>query len=227
MRILIVEDSLNLAATLAETLEKENFIADVANDGKTGYECAVSGIYDLVVLDLMLPCMDGYEVLRCLRSGGSGVPVLILSARSEVEDKLEGFRAGADDYLAKPFDIRELVMRVRAIVHRRGGAELVSLQAGTLCLDVETCELSNRESGKKIRIAGKELQLLELLLRNQNQVIEKEQIVTRVWGFDSNAEYNNVEVYISFLRRKLKLLHVNVCIRAIRGVGYILEAADG
>lgn len=227
MRILIVEDSLSLADTLAEALEKENFIADVANDGRTGYECAVSGIYDLVVLDLMLPFMDGYEVLRRLRSSGREIPVLILSAKSEVEDKLEGFRAGADDYLAKPFDIRELVMRVRAIVHRRGGQELVNLQAGNLCLDAETCELSNTESRKRIRIAGKELQLLELLLRNQNQVIEKEQLVTKVWGFESNAEYNNVEVYVTFLRRKLKLLHVNVGIRAVRGVGYILEAADG
>ncbi len=227
MRILIAEDSLSLAATLAEALEKENFIADVANDGRAGYECAASGIYDLVVLDLMLPRMDGYEVLRCLRSDGNAVPVLILSAKSEVEDKLLGFRAGADDYLAKPFDIRELIMRVRAILQRRGGQDFVDLQAGTLCLDTVTCELFNTENRKKVRIAGKELQLLELLLRNQNQVIEKERIVTKVWGFDSNAEYNNVEVYISFLRRKLKFLQVNVSIRAVRGVGYLLEAVDG
>lgn len=226
MRILVVEDSLRLADTLSEALSKAGYTVDVVNDGREGYENAVSGIYDIVILDLMLPTMNGYEVLAAIRREGQEVPVLILTAKTELEDKVEGFTLGADDYVTKPFEMKELLMRIQAIVRRRGTQEIISLQAGNLELNTMACELKNSESGRSMKIAGKEMQLLEFFLLNQNQVLEKEQIATKIWGYESNAEYNNVEVYVSFLRKKFKNLHVNVGIRAVRGIGYIMEKAD-
>lgn len=226
MRILVVEDSLRLADTLSEALSKAGYTVDVVNDGREGYENAVSGIYDIVILDLMLPTMNGYEVLATIRREGQEVPVLILTAKTELEDKVEGFTLGADDYVTKPFEMRELLVRIQAIVRRRGTQEIMSLQAGNLELNTMACELKNSESGRSMKIAGKEMQLLEFFLLNQNQVLEKEQIATKIWGYESNAEYNNVEVYVSFLRKKFKNLHVNVGIRAVRGIGYIMEKAD-
>lgn len=223
MRILVVEESLRLADTLSEALSKAGYTVDVVNDGREGYENAVSGIYDIVILDLMLPTMNGYEVLAAIRREGQEVPVLILSAKTELEDKVEGFTLGADDYVTKPFEVKELLMRIQAIVRRRAGQEIISLQAGNLMLNTAACELSNSESKKTMKIAGKEMQLLEFFLLNQNQVLEKEQIATKIWGYESNAEYNNVEVYVSFLRKKFKNLHADVQIRAVRGIGYILE----
>lgn len=228
MRILEVEDNLRLADTLADALRAENYMVDIANDGLQGYEDAASGIYDILILDLMLPKMNGYEVLSSLRSDGNHIPVLILSARSELDDKLQGFRVGADDYVTKPFEIEELIMRIQAITRRRisQDIDMQFLRAGDLAFDNNTCEISNINTGKSMKISGKEMQLCEFLLINQNQVLEKEQIATKIWGYDSNAEYNNVEVYISFLRRKFQHLQVNTRIRAVRGVGYILEAAN-
>lgn len=223
MRILVVEDSLRLADTLSEALTKAGYTVDVVNDGREGYENAVSGIYDIVILDLMLPTMNGYEVLAAIRREGQEVPVLILTAKTELEDKVEGFTLGADDYVTKPFEMKELLMRIQAIVRRRGTQEIISLQAGNLELNTMACELKNSESSRSMKIAGKEMQLLEFFLLNQNQVLEKEQIATKIWGYESNAEYNNVEVYVSFLRKKFKNLHVNVGIRAVRGIGYIME----
>lgn len=228
MRILVVEDNLRLADTLADALRAENYMVDIANDGLQGYEDAASGIYDILILDLMLPKMNGYEVLSSLRSDGNHIPVLILSARSELDDKLQGFRVGADDYVTKPFEIEELIMRIQAITRRRisQDIDMQFLRAGDLAFDNNTCEISNINTGKSMKISGKEMQLCEFLLINQNQILEKEQIATKIWGYDSNAEYNNVEVYISFLRRKFQHLQVNTRIRAVRGVGYILEAAN-
>lgn len=228
MRILVVEDNLRLADTLADALRAENYMVDIANDGLQGYEDAASGIYDILILDLMLPKMNGYEVLSSLRSDGNHIPVLILSARSELDDKLQGFRVGADDYVTKPFEIEELIMRIQAITRRRisQDIDMQFLRAGDLAFDNNTCEISNINTGKSMKISGKEMQLCEFLLINQNQVLEKEQIATKIWGYDSNAEYNNVEVYISFLRRKFQHLQVNTRIRAVRGVGYILEATN-
>ncbi len=226
MRVLVVEDSVRLADTLRDAFIKEKITADLVNDGRTGYENAVSGIYDIVILDLMLPQMNGYEVLEAIRREDSDVPVLVLSAKTELEDKLKAFRAGADDYVTKPFAIEELMMRIKAITRRRGKKEIVSLKAGKLMLDTTTCQIKNRETGKTMQIAGKEMQLLELFLMNRNQVLEKEQIATKIWGYESDAEYNNVEVYVSFLRRKFHSLHVNTIIRTVRGVGYILEVED-
>lgn len=226
MRILVVEDNIRLADTLAEALMNENYMVDVVYDGKAGYENAMSGIYDLMILDVMLPKMSGYEVLSHMRAEGQKLPVLVLTAKTELEDKIMGFECGADDYVTKPFEIRELLMRIQAILRRRGPLEIVNLQAADLTLDTGSCEIKNVSTGKSMKIAGKEMQLLELFLINTNQVLEKEQIATKIWGYESDAEYNNVEVYVSFLRRKFNYLHVHVKIRAVRGVGYILEECN-
>ncbi len=223
MRILVVEDSPRLADTLSEALTRAGYTVDIAGDGQEGYENAVSGIYDIVILDLMLPRMSGREVLAAIRKDGQEVPVLILSAKTELEDKLEGFSLGADDYVTKPFEMRELLMRIQAIVRRRGAQEIVSLRAGNLELDTMSCELRNSDSGSSMKIAGKEMQLLEYFLLNQNQVLDRDRIATKIWGYESNAEYNNVEVYVSFLRKKFKYLRANVGIKAVRGIGYRME----
>ena len=220
MKILVIEDSIRLADTIAEALQNENYQVDTAHDGLTGYEHASTGIYDMIILDLMLPKMNGYEVLSSLRKDGQNVPVLILSAKTELDDKIQGFTTGADDYMTKPFEIRELLMRIQAISRRSNHQDTSHPVVGNLSYDPATCEICNTQ------ISGKEMQLLEFFMNNCNQVLEKNQITTKIWGFDSNAEYNNVEVYVSFLRRKFHHLQVNVTIRAIRGVGYIMEVSE-
>lgn len=225
MRVLVVEDSKSLSDTLVTVFEKAHYLIDTAYDGETGYEYAMSGIYDIVILDLMLPKMNGYEVLRRLRQEDCQVPIMVLSAKSELEDKVDALDFGADDYLTKPFEMKELLARVRAITKRRGGMELASLACGDMELDISSCELCNVKTGKRVRLAGKEYQLMEVLLYNQKQVVPKEQLVERVWGYDSDTEYNNVEVYVSFLRRKMHFLRVHVQIRVVRGIGYIIEEA--
>lgn len=226
LKILVVEDSIRLADTIAEALQKENYDVDIANDGQTGYEFASTGIYDLIILDLMLPQMNGYEVLSSLRRNGENVPVLILSAKTELEDKLHGFSIGADDDVTKPFEIRELLMRIQAIARRSKNQNITLPTVGNLSFNPGTCEISNTQTHKSMTISGKEMQLLEFFMNNCNQVLEKKQITAKIWGFDSNAEYNNVEVYVSFLRRKFHHLQVNAVIRAVRGVGYIMEVSN-
>lgn len=226
MKILVIEDSVLLADTIAEALQNENYAVDIANDGQLGYEHASTGIYDMVILDLMLPKMNGYEVLSALRRDGDNVPVLILSAKTEIDDKIQGFTTGADDYMTKPFEIRELLMRIQAISRRSNHQDPSHPVVGNLSYDPATCEICNTQTKKSVQVSGKEMQLLEFFMNNCNQVLEKNQITTKIWGFDSNAEYNNVEVYVSFLRRKFHHLQVNVTIRAIRGVGYIMEVSD-
>lgn len=223
MRILIVEDSYSLADTLQTALKNENYIVDAVFDGSDGYEYGRTGIYDIIILDLMLPKMDGYQVIKKLKDEKVYTPILILSAKSELDDKVKGFEIGADDYLTKPFEIKELIMRVNAIVKRNYNLQSQNLTCNDMSLDLKGCKMINTDTGKSIRISGKELQLLELLLYNQRQVLTKEQITEKIWGYESNAEYNNVEVYISFIRRKLKQLNCNCTINSIRGVGYSLE----
>ena len=226
MRILVIEDSIRLADTISDALKKENYLVDSVYDGLSGYDNAASDIYDIVILDLMRPKMNGYDVLSKLRKTGHNVPVIILSAKTELEDKLLGFMNGADDYVTKPFEIQELLMRIQAICRRNLNQNPSLLQEGNLLLDLDSCELKNSDTEKSMKISGKELQLLEFFLINHNQVLEKEQITTKIWGYDSDAEYNNVEVYVSFLRRKFKHLKINVNIRSIRGIGYILEESN-
>ena len=225
-KILIVEDEEAIADLEKDYLELSGFEVEIENDGTKGLERALHEEFDLFILDLMLPKMNGYEVLSALRRDGDNVPVLILSAKTEIDDKIQGFTTGADDYMTKPFEIRELLMRIQAISRRSHHQDTSHPVVGNLSYDPATCEICNTQTKKSVQVSGKEMQLLEFFMNNCNQVLEKNQITTKIWGFDSNAEYNNVEVYVSFLRRKFHHLQVNVTLRAIRGVGYIMEVSD-
>lgn len=222
MRILVVEDEKRLAGTLADLLHRQGYTVDVSNDGVSGLDNALSGIYDLVVLDVMLPGMDGFELLRRLRGEGKTTPVLMLTARSGVADRVQGLDCGADYYLTKPFEPEELLACVRTLLRRSGGQvqESTALSWGDLSLERGTFTLSC--GGREVRLSRREYDLMELLLRNGSQVVTKEQLLVKVWGYDSQAEDNNVEVYISFLRRKLTHLHSAVKIKTLRMLGYCL-----
>ncbi|MDO4556686.1 MAG: response regulator transcription factor [Lachnospiraceae bacterium] len=227
MRILIIEDEFSLADVLAAAFQKENYLADTAYDGESGCLQALTGIYDAIVLDVMLPKMNGYEVLKKLRKENMDTPVLMLTAKSELDDKIKGLDSGADDYLTKPFETRELMARIRAITRRKGIVENDSLTFGDLELNLKQCTISNTANSQSVQLGKKEFQLMELFLRNQNQIITREQIAEKIWGFESDAEYNNVEVYISFTRRKLNFIGATARIKAVRGVGYLLELPSG
>lgn len=222
MRILIVEDERRLAETLADLLKREGYRADISHDGVTGLDNARSNIYDLMILDVMLPGMDGFEVLRQLRGEGGSLPVLMLTARSDVSDRVRGLDCGADYYLTKPFEAQELLACVRLLL-RRGGENRVE---DTICfsdLQLEPGTFQLTCGQRSIRLSRKEYDLLELLMCNGQKVLTKEQLLVKVWGYDSEAEDNNVEVYISFLRRKLTHLGSKTRIRTLRMVGYCLE----
>lgn len=222
MRLLIVEDEVRLAQTLAELLKRQGYTADVCHDGVAGLDGAASGIYDLVVLDAMLPGMDGFTLLRKLRGDGHTVPVLMLTARADVVDRVQGLDSGADYYLTKPFEPRELLACIRLLLRRGGQSRLDDgVSFGDLHLESGTFQLTCRE--RSVRLSRREYDLMELLMRNKSQIVTKEQLLLKVWGYDSDAEDNNVEVYISFLRRKLTHLHSAVKIRTLRMVGYCLE----
>ena len=171
MKILIIEDSVRLADTIAEALQNENYAVDIANDGQIGYEHASTGIYDMVILDLMLPKMNGYEVLSALRRDGDNVPVLILSAKTELDDKIQGFTTGADDYMTKPFEIRELLMRIQAISRRSHHQDTSHPVVGHLSYDPATCEICNTQTQKSVQVSGKEMQVLKFFMNNCNQVL--------------------------------------------------------
>ena len=223
MRILIVEDEVRLAQTLADLLKRQGYTADVCHDGVSGLDNAASGIYDLILLDAMLPGMDGFTLLRRLRGEGHPVPVLMLTARSDVTDRVHGLDSGADYYLTKPFEPQELLACIRLLL-RRGSAEVKlddAVTCGDLRLENSTFTLNCQE--RSVRLSRREYDLMELLMRNGSQIVTKEQLLLKVWGYDSEAEDNNVEVYISFLRRKLTHLHSAVRIKTIRMVGYCLE----
>ena len=227
MRILIVEDEKRLAGTLQDLLRRQGYTADVCYDGISGLDNARSDIYDLLVLDAMLPGMDGFTLLRQLRGGGSRLPVLMLTARSELNDRVRGLDAGADYYLTKPFEPEELLACIRSLL-RRGGEDAAAdpevTAFGDLTLHMGTFLL---ECGpRSVRLSRREYDLMELLMRNGSQIVSKEQLILKVWGYDSAAEDNNVEVYISFLRRKLAHLQSAVRIKTLRMVGYCLEVAS-
>lgn len=195
---------------------------DVVHDGEAGLDNAMSGIYDLLLLDVMMPKMDGFTVLKTLRAEGISTPVILLTAKGEIEDKVSGLDYGADDYIAKPFSTEELMARIRAALRRKG--EVIpedALKFGDIELNTTNLKLSSQ--GKEIKLNLKECELLELLITRKQAVTSKEQIIEKLWGFDSEVEHNNVEVYISFLRKKLTFLHSTVRIGTIRGVGYVLE----
>lgn len=225
MKILIIEDEYSLADAIAETLKKENFTVEIITDGQEGEEEALTNIYDLILLDVMLPNKNGFEILKQLRKEKVDTPIIMLTAKTEIYDKLNGLENGADDYITKPFHMRELVARVKVILKRRSNLENTDIiEFADIKLDLRTGIMSCRKN--EITINGKELELLEVLLINRKQIISRETLANKIWGYDSDTEYNNVEVYVSFLRKKLKLLNSQVKIKAVRGIGYKMEDRD-
>ena len=225
MKILIIEDEYSLADAIAETLQKENYTTKIITNGEDGEDEALTNIYDLILLDVMLPHKNGFEILKQLRKEKLSTPIIMLTAKSEIYDKLEGLENGADDYITKPFHMKELVARIKVILKRNSNLENTDIiDFGDLKLDSKTGKMICGQN--EITINGKELELLETLLINRNKIINREVLANKIWGYDSDAEYNNVEVYVSFLRKKLKLLNSKVKIKAIRGIGYKMEAYD-
>ncbi|MCF0137462.1 MAG: response regulator transcription factor [Oscillospiraceae bacterium] len=224
MRILLAEDEKSLAKALVKIFEKNNFSVDAVYDGAEALSYIENGNYDVAVLDIMMPKMDGISVLRKLRSEGNQLPVLMLTAKSEVEDKVLGLDSGANDYLAKPFDTRELLARIRAVTRTRTESDS-KLRMGNISLDRASFELSS-PSGS-FRLANKEYQMMELFLSYPRCLISAERLFEKIWGYESESEINVVWVYISYLRKKLSALGASVEIRASRNAGYSLEEANG
>lgn len=221
MRILLAEDEKELSNALVAILKHNNYSVDAVYDGADALDYGLSENYDIIILDIMMPKMNGLDVLAKLRSNGIHTPILMLTAKTEIQDRIEGLDKGADDYLGKPFAMGELLARVRAMSRRKSEFTPNILEIGNLRLNKETYELSGESSS--LRLASKEFQMLELLMSNPKRLISTEQFMERIWGYDSEAEMNVVWVYISYLRKKLDSLDAQVKINAVRGVGYSLE----
>ncbi len=226
MRILLVEDEIRMAEALCEILRLEKYEVDHYANGKEGLSAILSGIYDLVILDVMLPQMNGFEIVKKARSDGSTTPILMLTAKAELDDKVKGLDSGADDYLTKPFMTKELLARLRALGRRSLGATDNILSFGDITLDTATFTLSCITNGQSVRLGEKEYRILEYLIVNSSQVLTREQLAVKIWGFESEAEYNNVEVYMSFTRKKLGFIQAKTEIKAVRGIGYELRCDD-
>lgn len=222
MRILLVEDEVHLAEAISQILRKNNFTVDMVHNGEDGLDYGLSQIYDMILLDIMLPKKNGIQVLKELRAEGITVPVLMLTAKGEVSDRVIGLDSGADDYLPKPFATEELLARIRALSRRKGEIQVSDdLDFGDIKLTPSTLILT--KDSQEIKLTLRECELLEFLILRKGLIASKEMIIDKLWGFDSEAEHNNVEVYISFLRKKLSFLKSNVIIATTRGVGYALE----
>lgn len=220
MRVLVVEDEKRLAETIADVIEEAGDIVDIQNNGEDGYYDAISGIYDAIVLDVMLPGMDGFEILKKLREEDVPTPVLMLTARTELDDRVTGLNLGADYYLTKPFQNEELVAALHAIMRRKADIIPDDLEYGDLVLSTSTLEL--KKGTKSIRLNTKEFELMRYLMINGENILSKETIINKIWGYDSDAGDNNVEAYVSFLRRKLASLKSDVSIAVVRMKGYHL-----
>lgn len=221
MKVLIVEDEIRLADALGQIMKEQNYHTDIVNDGTDGLYYGLSNEYDVIILDVMLPGMSGFQIVQKLRESRIKTPVLLLTARDDTSDKVKGLDKGADDYLTKPFIPEELLARIRALSRRQGDVFLDEMVFGDLSLDLSSNDLCCRE--KSIHLAFKEFEVLKLLMSNSGKIISKDTLITRVWGNDSDAEDNNVEAYISFLRKKLSFVGSQVEINTIRKVGYRLE----
>ena len=220
MKVLIIEDEKLLADSIKVLLERKGFQVECAYDGKTGEEYAELGIYDLLILDVMMPELNGYQVAQQVRAKRCSTPILMLTARSDLEDRIAGLNAGADYYLTKPFDTRELLACINALLRRQGG-QVDELRYGNTALDLSTCILSCGE--KSIRLSDREFDVMRYLLQSRERNLSKEVLLVRIWGFESNATENHVEVYVGFLRKKLQSIGSNLRIVAIRRQGYHLE----
>ncbi len=227
MRILIVEDEFKIADVIASRLRKENYIVDVFDNGEAGLDNALTNIYDLIILDVMLPKVDGFKILEEIRREKINAKVIMLTAKSMIEDKLMGGNSGANDYLTKPFHIDELVARVNAQL-RMDNVQVQKnyVEAGDLRLNIKNTTLTCTTTNESIEVVCKEFMLLEYLMKNKNQVLQKEQLYEKIWGLDNESESNNLEAYLSFIRKKIKIIGSNVQIKAIRGIGYKLEVEN-
>lgn len=222
MRILIVEDELDLNMVLSEMLTIEGYNVDSSYDGTDGLDNALSGIYDLIILDIMLPKKNGIEVLSEIRKNSINTPVLMLTAKSEIEDKISGLDNGADDYLTKPFNSKELLARIRALLRRREKILInENLEFADILIDKSTHEIY--KNSQKVKLTKKEYDIIELLILNKGKVVPKDDLTVKIWGYNTDIEYNSIEVYISFLRKKLRAIDSTVCISTIRGLGYIIK----
>ena len=224
MRILVVEDEFNLADMIAIKLRKEKYNVDVSLDGEDGLDNALSDVYDLVILDIMLPKINGIEILKEIRNNNIDTKVIMLTAKSSLDDKLIGFENGANDYITKPFHMEELIARVNVqLRNNEKNINIDILKFGDIELNVRTSTITCIKNNESINISYKEFMILEYLMNNSNQIISKEQIYDKIWGIDTDFESNNLEAYLSFVRKKLKIIDSDVTIKAIRGIGYKLE----
>lgn len=223
MKLLLVEDEKRMAQAIAELLKLENYDVDLCGDGISGMDAIESDIYDLIILDVMLPGMSGFEMARRARSIGIKAPILMLTAKGELDDKVAGLDSGADDYLTKPFMTEELLARLRALGRRSINSSDGALSFGDILLDTASSTLRCKTSGLSVRLREKEYRIMEYLLANQGRIITREQLALKIWGYENDAEYNNVEVYLSFTRKKLSFIQSSVEIKALRGLGYELR----
>ena len=223
MRILVVEDEYNLADVIRCKLKQEAYVVDIATDGKEGLEYALTGIYDLIILDIMLPSMNGFDILKEIRRNEIQSKVIILTAKDEIDDKLTGFAAGADDYLTKPFHIDELAARAK--IQLKGSYQYTSpeISFGDLVLNLKTSMISSTITHEEIEVSHKEYLLIEYFIRNPHIIITRETIYDKIWGLDNEVESNSLEAYLSFIRRKFRSIGTKVNIKAIRGFGYKIE----
>ncbi len=227
MRILVVEDEYALSDILASTLKKEKYNVDVSNDGESGLDNALSDNYDLIILDVMLPKVNGFEILKSIKENNIRSKVIMLTAKSELDDKLLGFNTGADDYITKPFHIEEVIARVNVQLRKGNNNKIENnLTYADIELDLKKSRIINTNTKESITIGLKELQILEYFIQNKEIVISKDQLYDRIWGIDNEIESNNLEAYLSFLRRKFKLIDSKVNIKVLRGIGYKLEVVN-
>ena len=224
MRVLIVEDEYNLAEIISTKLKNEKYDVDISIDGEDGLDKALSKIYDLIILDIMLPKVDGIEILKEIRENEIDTKVIMLTAKSSLDDKLVGFEYGANDYVTKPFHVEELIARANAQLRKNDkNTKRDIIEVGDIILNIRTSTITCNKNNESINISYKELMIIEYLMNNSNQIISKEQIYDKIWGMDTDFESNNLEAYLSFVRKKLKMIDSNVTIKAIRGMGYKLE----
>ncbi len=227
MRILLVEGEKRMAQALCEILRLENYATDHYSDGISGLAAVESNIYDIIILDVMLPGMDGFEIARTVRQKGIHTPILMLTSKSQLDDKVTGLDSGADDYLTKPFMTKELLARLRALTRRTLPLTADgTLTYGDIALDTGTLTLSCTANGQSVRLSEKEYRILEYFIANQGQILTREQLAVKIWGFENEAEYNNVEVYMSFTRKKLSYIEAQTKIKAVRGIGYELRCGN-
>lgn len=226
MRILIIEDEYSLADVVASRLKKEKYMVDICTDGEEGFYKATTNTYDLIILDVMLPHMNGFDILKNIRKEEVDSKVIMLTAKSTLEDKLDGLENGANDYVTKPFHIDELVARINIQLKRSSGIKNDVISYGDLKLNTSNSKLICTTTNETVELVCKEFQLLEYFFNNPTQILSKDQIYDKVWGIDNDVESNNLEVYLSFIRRKLKAIGTKVNIKAVRGLGYKLEVCD-